>query len=464
MATINEILSIGKSGLSASKSQLAIASFNVANAQTPGYSRRIQDLSANSVLGLGVSISDPYAVKNQILAKSLLGSLGDMGFQKGKVDSLALVTEAFNDLDGIGLASSINDFQTALDLLAANPAGTAERQGVLGSALQLSASFSTTRQQIQDGITATVATAQSAADDVSLKAQKVLSLNKKIQALHADGQDIGTLVDQRDALLTELGQLMDIQVVNQSDGTVMVYTNAGQALVTAESASTITVSDVGPSPDYAVEVTITKGDGTSQGAIGGNVGGELGGLVDTVNKELGPALETIDQMAFFFMAAFNVQHQVGFAADGSTGNDFFELPASVAGAASNVKVSDDVDGKPDKIAAASSGDEVPGGNGNVLFLADVPDQPFVLPSGLSVNETFEILTFDLAQAYQSAELGFELEASSAVQLETLLLSETAVSVDEELIAMAQANHAFEAASAVIQRTEQMSQTLLNMVG
>lgn len=462
MATINEILGIGKSGLDASKSLLALASFNVANASTPGYARRVADLTAGSVLGFGVQTGDPVAVKNLILQKNLAATMGDLGFHQGKLEGLQLAAEAFDDLDGVGIQSSLDAFGSALSILSANPGGAAERQGVLGAAEQLAASFAATREQLQTASDATVSQAQGVAVQVSFKAQQIVQLNAKIKAMAGDGQDIGTLVDQRDALIAELSSLIDVQVVPQTDGTVRIFTSSGQPIVSAEFATTFSVTAVGPPPSYEVSVVLTKGDGTEIGALQ-PVGGQLGGLVAAQNEELGPALNAIDEAAFFFMAAFNVQHQVGFGADGSTGLDFFELPATVEGAASQMALSDDVAGQPDAIAAAGSADEVPGGNGNLAALQIVAEQPAVLPSGLSIEQALEGLAFGFGEAVQAAELGASIEEASALQLETLLQSQIGVSVDEELIAMSRANQAFEAASVVIRRVDEMATTLLDMV-
>ena len=71
MASMNEILTIGNSGLLASKSLLQMAGFNIANANTPGYARRSAQLQAQAVLGMGVSVQGPHAVRNELMSRHL---------------------------------------------------------------------------------------------------------------------------------------------------------------------------------------------------------------------------------------------------------------------------------------------------------------------------------------------------------------------------------------------------------
>ena len=101
MASLNEILTIGNSGLLASKSLLQMAGFNIANADTPGYARRTAQLQAQAVLGMGVSIMDPRAVRNDLVSRHLNSTYGDQGFHQGQLRGLNLIQEAFNDLDGV---------------------------------------------------------------------------------------------------------------------------------------------------------------------------------------------------------------------------------------------------------------------------------------------------------------------------------------------------------------------------
>ena len=87
-----------------------------------------------------------------------------------------------------------------------------------------------------------------------------------------------------------------------------------------------------------------------------------------------------------------------------------------------------------------------------------------MPGGESAVEFYNALVIDVGSSKQAAIVGLEIETGSVIQLETVLESEGGVSVDEELIRMTQANQSFEAASQVIRKADEMSQTILRMVG
>ena len=211
MASMNEILTIGNSGLIASKSLLQMAGFNIANANTPGYARRSAQLQAQAALGMGVTVNDPRAVRNDLVARHLNASYGNQGFHEGQLSGLNLIQEAFNDLDGVGLGQALNTFEDALAGLAGNPAGNTERQAVLNAATALGASFQSTRAQVQDGVNSTLSQARALAHDVSFKAQQVSNLNGRIKGMTESGRDVGGLVDQRAALISSISaQILQI--------------------------------------------------------------------------------------------------------------------------------------------------------------------------------------------------------------------------------------------------------------
>ena len=475
MATIHEILSLGQSGLRASKGRLQLAGFNIANANTPGYARRAIVLQAEAVTGLGVTMSDPHAVRNTLVSRQLNLAYAEQGFHEGQLDSIRLIQEAFNDLDGVGLGQSLNDFEDAMAEFAGNPAGLPQRQAVLSAAEALSASFSATREQVEAGLHSTLNQARAVAVNISSKAAQVNALNQRIKALTDSGQDIGGLVDQRTAVLNELASTLDIQAVPQADGSVFVYAGGGRPLVSAETSATVTISAHAPSANnYNVSVSFTKDNGEVLDAIG-EVGGVLGGLISGNNETLGPTLRQLDELAFNFANSFNQVHAQGFDYNGNPAaavDSFFNDINAIDGAAGAVHLATALIGNPESVAGSDNAAGVPGNNVIATALQDYMSDPnWGAPFGtnplgltLSVQDTYKELMVSVASAQSAAETGFSIESASVTQLETLLESESGVSVDEELINMTQANQAFEAASQVIRQADEMSDTTLRLLG
>ena len=187
IGSINEILSVGRSGLSASRARLTVAGYNIANAHTPGYHREQVALTPHSVLGGGVQIDTPFAIRNTLLTRNLVQTFGRMGYHDGSQDTLAQVQETFNELDGIGLMTSLDAFQASLKELAANPSGQAERQTVLGTAEGLVSQFHSLTNQLEAAILATEEAAGEIGSQITVKAEQVFILNEEIKALASTG-------------------------------------------------------------------------------------------------------------------------------------------------------------------------------------------------------------------------------------------------------------------------------------
>jgi flagellar hook-associated protein FlgK len=94
----------------------------------------------------------------------------------------------------------------------------------------------------------------------------------------------------------------------------------------------------------------------------------------------------------------------------------------------------------------------------------MPEQIGVLSSGKSIEDGWFDIQIHFGNALGTAQTGSDIESATVNQLANLLASETAVSIDEELILMNQANQSFDAAGALIRAAEEMSATLINLVG
>ncbi len=442
--TINEVYGIGLSGLSANKALAAIASQNIANANTPGYVRQTMVL-ATRFLGLpGVDVEGPRAVRNPFLARQLVDTFGRLGYHEGMQTALSRVESAVNDLDGTGFGTQLTEFQTALGALAANPNSTVERDAAIASAKQLTAAFNSTRQQLLDGSNATYDEAVSTADQVNTMADEIAALNDQIRSLVGADKSANELIGQRDELVSQLGKMVDVEAVAQKDGSVYVFVGAGRALVDESGASELKVGTPGPAPGYAVDVTLERDSGQSL-ALGAPVGGRLGGLVDAYQETMAAAVAEIDALGQTVTDAFNLAHGAG------GGGDLFEFNGARMSVAANV-ANNPANLNADGAGLAGSGD-------GAAAMAELIDT-----GNPSLIDAWQELTRNVSEPILLAQTGVGLESATAQQLETLLLSETAVSVDEELVALSQANAAFQAASEVIKIAEQLSSTVLNLVG
>ena len=280
---------------------------------------------------------------------------------------------------------------------------------------------------------------------------------------------------------------MDVQVVHQTDGSVLLYAGGGRPLVGADGAAKVKIANLGAADvtglpagtsPYELKVSFEKPDGEDLASLQ-PLGGQLGGLISAQNDVLGQTLRSIDELAFEFVQAFNLVHQAGFDFNGGGGpgapgtGEFFDF-IDAAGAtpitenfAASVKLDDLVKNTPNNIRASAIAADVPGNNGNAFDLEAVIRQANTItgPDGPdSFFGYYSSLVLNVASAKQAAGVGLQIETGTVTQFETMLESEVGVSVDEELIRMTQANQSFEAASQVIRNADQMSETVLSLLG
>ena len=411
---------------------------------------------------VGVGVRSTQGVRNRYLAEQLVLGFGQLGFHQGESASLGMIEGVTNEIEGLGLGHSLKDFQESLKALTADPSDVALRQVVLEEGRELSYMFRHTRSEIEQGMNATFEDVKDMTKKVNTLAKLIADLNAKIRLKQGLDTESEAMISERNGLVQEIGQLIQVTPITQDNGSVSLYTAGGRMLVEDKFANELKVGPPGGAPNYAIKVQITSINGPLLDPIK-SYGGHLGGALQAYDEVLVTSLNRVDEIAFEFMNAFNAQHQAGFALDGTTGNDFFAPPGGVAGAAANMALDPIVNDQPERIAAAANAADLPGGNTNLFDLANIIDAPGILPDGTSPTEAWDGIVALVTHRIQSAELGITTEHASVSQLKNLHSSETAVNLDEELIAMAQAKTAFDAASRVIRAADEMALAVLQMV-
>jgi flagellar hook-associated protein 1 FlgK len=462
MASINEILSIGKGGMNVSKALLSIAGTNMANVNTPGYSREVLTLESQPYASLGVRSSGPDRVTNPFLADTLRNVTGALGFYNGQMIPLTAIEPAVNDLDGTGLGQALTTFHGSLQEATANPASEVQRMALLESAEFLSQSFKNTSEQLVDSAEKTRDQAEATAQHLTGLAAQVANLNKQIMVYDHHDSPPNVLKDTREAILLQMSELIDIDVLDTNDGSISVFIAGGRPLVDHDLASTVTITPSDPPAGTAANIEIRKPNGQELKALG-ETGGNLGGLLEAHNEVIVNSMQELDAMAFGLIEAFNAQHEAGFDLDGNAGGEFFTGLNQVEGAAALIAVAANVKDQPGRIAGSSSTGGVPGNNDNLKILVDLQNDDTVLGTGRDIMEAWFDIQVNVGSAISAAKLGANAESASREQIAHLLAGEVGVSLDEELISMNKANQAYDASGALIRAAEEMSDVLLSIV-
>lgn len=456
-SSIKSLLGGAAAAMSAQKSMMNLVGKNIANANTPSYSRQRMPLIAGAFPGMTVSAGSAHAVRTAMIHKSILGAQQGLGFHSGRAQILQLAEPGLNDLDGGGVSQAISDFFLAVSNLAGNPAGSGEREHLLAKARSMSTQIKAAAGTIEDARSAAEDEAALSVTNINSLVQGIADLNGQIHELSNTDHPVGELVDQRDVLLGQLATEMDIQTVEGDLGQVQVYTSSGLSLVDGTNASGVELQGGLNEP---LSLAVKKGATLVQ--MSSPPGGRLGGLFEARDITLKTAGDKLDAMAYAIATEFNAIHEGGFGLDGSTGLSFFEPLAGVAGAARNIELSLDVDGQPNKIAAAADAAFLPGDDANIQALLALQGDDIVA-GGLTINEGWDGVVFTVSTALNDAESQTVAAESRAADLEALRASESGVSLHEEMISLSQAERAFQAASRLVETANTLYDAVLRMV-
>jgi flagellar hook-associated protein 1 FlgK len=476
--SISPALDIARRALLAQETALDVVGQNIANVNTPGYTRQTPDFesdpdlpSASGILiGSGVHIQGVIQVIDPLLAARRLAAETDRGQQTARRDQLQLLSGTSNDLSQPSLAASLDGFFDAADALARNPAGLAERESLLGRAQAVttefnrrSGSIASLQRSIDDRI---VAVARAANDDLA----KIASFNRAIVLSEVVGQRANDLRDQRQLALNDLASKVSVTAVEDERGSITVASTAGPVLVASgDVVHTFAVQPGGTGLDNRPlsDVGLSAAGGGVLSVPGVFAKGELGGLISVRDGELVTASDNLDTVAGALRDAVNTIQTDPTARD-LNGNATTLVPffAGAGAADLSVAITD-----PRRIAAALSAE--PGDNQNALRLADlrttapqdvIPTSAPALAVGSTTLSSY--LATELARVGEGTAQASDIAAASELltnQLEAQRAAVSGVNLNEELTNLLKYQRSFQAAAQVLTVTNAMLDELLKVI-
>ncbi|EGT0660754.1 MULTISPECIES: flagellar hook-associated protein FlgK [Citrobacter freundii complex] len=330
---MSSLINNAMSGLSAAQAALNTASNNISSYNVAGYTRQTTIMAqANSTLGAGgwvgngVYVSgvqreyDSFITNQLRAAQNQSSGLTTRYEQMSKIDNLLSSKTS-------SISTSMQDFFTSLQTLVSNAEDPAARQALIGKADGLVNQFKTTDQYLRDQDKQVNTAIKASVDQINNYSKQIASLNDQISRLTGVGAGASPndLLDQRDQLVSELNQIVGVEVSVQDGGTYNVTMANGYSLVQGSNARQLAAV---PSSDDPSRTTVAYVDGVA-GAVEIpekllNTG-SLGGLLTFRSQELDQTRNTLGQLALAFADAFNTQHKEGFDANGDKGKDFFAI-------------------------------------------------------------------------------------------------------------------------------------------
>jgi len=580
MSGIYGVLQTGTQALLAQQKGLEVTGHNIANVNTPGYSRQKVSMQANAptmtsqgLVGTGVSAKDSKRVYDGFVGVQIDNENEEMGRWDAQKTALERVEIIINESSDDGLSKTMGEFWNAWQDLVNNPSGDVERLALLGASETLAFEFQNTYNQfspLQHDLDISIA---STVDEINLKAAEIANLNQRIVETEGGGSQANDFRDARDLAVKDLSLMIDVVTFEESSGSINVSLSNGSSLVNGSNTSTLStmVGDSGhkdvvwaSDPTVSINSTISGGklkgwievrdviipeykgnmedlvngikgvestevvtgaastlsggeyftlsapttdyyvwyekDGTGIDPAPGGTGIKVkistgdtaaqvasltaaaidnaadfdasitGGATLTIaNVVAGDVTDSADSIVLGKKTGFtitkrvdggdgvNYYHSRGYGLKGSTGNDFFS--GTLAG--NNFAVDAAIAADSNKIAASGTG--APGDNSNAIAIAELQNALKMNSDTSTFDNFYNSMVSDVGNKVRSSGMSYDHHTAMVSHLENYRESISGVSLDEEMVNLIQFQLGYDAAAKLISTTNEMLDTLINMV-
>jgi flagellar hook-associated protein 1 FlgK len=331
----SSLINSAMSGLGAAQAALNTVSNNISNYNITGYTRQTTVLSqsqstlgAGGWVGNGVYVSgvqreyDSFITNQLRAAQTQSSGLNTQYQQMSKIDNILSGTTNT-------LATTMQSFFSGLQTLVSNSEDPAARQALLGNASGLVNQFKVTDQYLRDQDKQVNTAVQSSVEQINNYASQIANLNTQISRLTGVGAGAAPndLLDQRDQLVSELNQIVGVEVSVQDGGTYNVSIANGLSLVQGDKANKLAAVGSSADPSRITVGYVDSVSGTTEIPESQLKSGSLGGMLTFRSQDLDGARNRLGQLALTFSDAINKQHAKGFDAGdpAEAGGDFFKF-------------------------------------------------------------------------------------------------------------------------------------------
>ncbi|MFH0882764.1 MAG: flagellar hook-associated protein FlgK [bacterium] len=458
--SLSGIMMMARDALLAQQAAMNVLSHNVSNVNTEGFHRQRVTLSTRTPMegyggqwGQGVDIQQVERSYHSFITRQERTEAGTLGRWETERDLMMRVEELVGGLSDYGIGNAMTQFWNSWEDLANDADSVTARLNVIGRANDLGTAFHDTYLDLDNVRKEVNVEMMSQIDTINNYAQRIAALNEQIYTVTGRSQNPNDLMDQRDQLVKELGQMANITIEEEKNGSMTIYLG-NETLVFRNEYRTL---------DWKVDTT------GSTGPSGGNViwsddqrqvqlySGKLYGSLQVRDYTTG-LLSKLDNLANTLRDEVNSMHSDGIGLDGSTGNNFFNT--DVRGALS-LHVNSDLANNPQKVSVSTV--SATGDNSLAHSIFNLQFENAFDEGQSNYNDYYQQLVIDLGNRIDNANTRADASAASMEQTESWQQQYTGVNLDEEMANMVTVQYAFTAASKVTTAVDEMIQTLLAAV-
>jgi flagellar hook-associated protein 1 len=466
MATLSTAFSIITGALEADQGALNVVSNNVANANTPGYTREVASWQENDPItingqsyGDGVTFAGGVSQRDNVLNQELQQQNQAASASSARLSALDQVQAVFDQTTTAnsssstdatsGISQDLTGFFDSLASLESDPSDPSLRQGVLSSATTLAGDFQSASSQLTSQQSSLDQESISVVSQVNALSQSIAQLNQQIQS-SSPNADAGTLEDQRQQDIQQLSQLVGIHQIQTENNGLTITTSSGALLVSEGQSYALST---GPLNGVTHIYDSQGNDITSSLASGG---GQIGGVLTVRDQDIPQILTALDTFAYDFGTQVNTVNEAGSDANGNSGTAIFNLPATATGASAAISVAIT---SPSQIAAAGAGlgssDDT-----NLLALANLANQTII--NGSTPTDYYSSFVSSLGTLVSDVSTQNTTQQASLTQLQSQVNSLSAVNMNDEASSLETFEQSYEAASKVFSVLDEVMTAALNL--
>ncbi len=457
MTQLFGLLSIGAGALLSQQRAISVTGNNIANVNTPGYSRQRLNMETNlpvdspvGLVGFGVQTTTVERVYDRFLGVQVNNESANLGRWEAQKGALERVEVVFDESGGYGLNQALSDFWNSWQDLSMNPSGTVERSVVAAKSQALADTIRQKYADLEQSQADIDAAVRSGIEDINRLTAEIADLNRKIASTESGGTvNANDYRDSRDLALKQLSEIIGINSFEDSDGQVVVSVGSGRTLV--ESGNNYALTPTDPPGHVGIEWPGTALPITSE-----ITSGKMAGWLQARDTKIAGYMSRLDDLAQTLSTEVNAQHAAGYGLIGSHGDDLFSGSGAVDMAVNSVILNDY-----NRIAAASAAGAVPGDARNAAAIAEL--RTALTMSGGTFDDAANELVSQVGHDVQEAKTYQSHQVDMLAYLDNYRESVSGVNLDEEMVNLVKYQAAYNAAAKMITMGDDMLSTLMNMI-
>jgi len=446
-------------------------SHNISNKDTEGYSRQRVEVESSPAsggkirIGGGAHTSNIRRLNNQHVEKQLQKAMASASNFKEKSEIMGQVENVFNEQLNKGLNKHMSEFFNSFGELAQNPESLAVRMQVKDAADSLTQGFKRINKELGEIQKSTDYSMHMHVNEINGMTKEIAELNERIVNVEVGSPVANDERDRRDLLIKKLGEIVDIDHMENKQGAVTITTGGTAVLVSGFSQQELfaaTTQAKEGKPEGGVEIFYKASKSGSPVNITQQIkGGKLGAEIQLRDGNISQIKDRVNEMAYNVAWEVNRAHVEGFDRYNKTGEQFFKISKDVKTAASTIALNENIKADVGKIAVAAAPGS-PGDNRIANIIANLESKQTMSSKTSSYNDFYASIVGEVGIDTARAKSSLESSEDSLAQVKNMRETISGVSLDEEATKLIEYQKAYAASARLIKTADEMLDTVLRI--